>query len=327
MPRKNQPRTPPPDAQGAYTAWAQERMAARTGSLTPHSVEKYSAIWTSWCEFLVTKGCPWHAADAATMREFLMRIDARGHSQQKAYKASDVTKRRYWRLLSRIYIHAVAQGWVAFNPGAEIALDVPRSEHSVAAVMRPVELTQLRHDLARAAAEPDLTWQQMRDHALLAILLDVALTTSELCALRDDQVLEHSPSGSLVLRVDGQRPAQRRDLLLDSSAAALVRRWMAQRRILYPDPATRPAVLFNSRKRPGHLTPSGVFALIKGLISEIEREQGETVPHRGANVVRSSVIAEWLRQEVAVSDILARAGLDTPRALDRLVHVISKIGP
>jgi len=188
--------------------------------------------------------------------------------------------------------------------------------------MRPMELQRLRSDLARAAAADGLTWQQLRDHALLAILLDAAHTTAELCALADSQVLDHTPTGSLVLRIDGQRPAQQRDVLLALPTAALVQRWRAERLRLHPDPASRPPNLFTSRKRPGHLSASGVFALVKGVIARIEREHDQAVAHRGANVVRSSVIAEWLRQDMPVADILARAGLDTSRALERLVRVL-----
>lgn len=314
---KRQAAAPRPNVQAVFESWAQHRMDAPEAALSPRSVAKYRSVWNAWARLLGERQTTWHRATPELIAAFVAQIQPRAHGQARP---SHVSRRRYWRILNHVYGHALSRGWLRANPATQASGEVPRSETSAAVVLPPAYLQALRERLHRAAAAPPPTWQTLRDQALLAVLLDAALTTAELCALRNDQVLPHAPSGSLVLRIDGQRPAQRRDLLLAPATAALLARWRSARQALYPEPEQRPAVLFVSQKRPGQLTPKSVFLLLQAQIAALEQQQQSLIGHRGANVIRSSVIAEWLHQGIAASDVIARAGLDSDRALQRLAH-------
>ena len=59
-----------------------------------------------------------------------------GPQSPKNTRPSDITRRRYWRVLDRVYDHAVLHRWAASNPAQGItAQDMPPSEDPKGAVL------------------------------------------------------------------------------------------------------------------------------------------------------------------------------------------------
>jgi site-specific recombinase XerD len=177
------------------------------------------------------------------------------------------------------------------------------------------------YDNAQSNASKGQGWIKMRDCALLAVTLDGGLTTSELVALQISKVLAYAPMGIKVLRIDGQRPAQRRDVPLEPWASAVLQEWLGERSRLMGSNANAGAV-FVGRKGHAALSAITVHQVTQRFVEQLEHEFGTRIAHRGANLLRSSVIAQWLRMGMTQSDVLARAGLDTAAALRRLQHVL-----
>ena len=130
----------------------------------------YRYFWTSWTKFLAKVGDPdnprwvhWTDADPVLVKRYLNGgIKVRG----SGVKISEITERRYWRLLERVYDYAVERGLVAENPAAGIAdKEKPPSEDPKGAILSPVVrgLLHLRQhlpdgprlELAREASRKD----------------------------------------------------------------------------------------------------------------------------------------------------------------------------
>lgn len=313
-PAETLPAAPRPAALDVFTSWSRQQVNT-VQAMDEESVKVYRSMWASWLRYLAGPQVErtWYSARPSDVDGFLETLARRrGDTQQ----ASHVSRRRYWSVLSRIYEHARKRAWCRSNPTHK-AREVPRSEECLAVVLPPAYLDRLRALAGECVA--DQPWLATRDRAMLAVLLDGALTTSELVALGVHQVLAYTPMEIKVLRIDGDRPAQRRDVPLEPGSSTLLQVWLDQRAQLMGERA-RGGPVFISRKGWAPVTPKTIHHVLQGFVSQLEREFGTTIEHRGANLVRSSVIAHWLNLGMSVSDVLARAGLEDTPALRRLAH-------
>lgn len=331
-----------PAPEEVFEHWVRARARDPREPLSTHSAAKYRSVWRAWLRFLASQrpARRWYGARADDVSRFVDSLSPRRSTTQAP---SPVSRRRYWRVLERVYDHASACGWCRTNP-ARTAPDIPPTETCDAVVLPPHFLALLQrwaqgqgeHDAPDAhspgqratAGAPDPPWQHARDRALLALALDTAATTAELAALRLDQLSDYPAHRTALVRLDGTRAAQRRTLELSPWAARVVQHWCTQRAALpgmtAPTAAgTRAPVpwLFVSRKGLRPLTAKSVFVALRAHVARLEDTTATRIAHRGANLVRSSVLAQWLREGVSESDVLARAGLDQPQALRRLAHV------
>lgn len=310
-----------PPALEVFESWVRQQ------DFSEDAVRVYRSMWTTWLRYLAREEVDraWHQARAVDVDQMLESLEQRRTDGQRS---SHVSRRRYWKVLSRIYDHAKACGWCRSNP-THRARAVPRSEEAASVVLPPAYLARLR-EMAQAeegagsdahnGARTGQAWIALRDRALLAVVLDGGLTTSELIALQVSQVLDYTPMGIKVLRVDGQRPAQRRDVPLEPWASTVVQAWLHARARLM-GPAAAVGAVFVGRKGHAALSAPTVHQLMQGFVEQLEREFDTRIAHRGANLLRSSVVAQWLQMGMSQSDVLARAGLDTVAALRRLQHV------
>ena len=67
------------------------------------------------------KARAWQQATAVDVQNFLRPREGQLSGHQPGRRISEVTRRRYWRLLERIYDHALDHGWVSANPAAGLA--------------------------------------------------------------------------------------------------------------------------------------------------------------------------------------------------------------
>lgn len=307
-----------PPAPEVFESWIRQH------EFSDEAVRVYRSMWQTWLRYLARPDVDraWHDARAEDVDGMLESLEQRRADGQRS---SHVSRRRYWKVLSRIYEHAKAAGWCRSNP-THRARAVPRSEESSSVVLPPAYLERLRQMATASDQSSDDTaiaqaWIQLRDRALLAVALDSGLTTSELIALQVTHVLDYMPMAIKVLRVDGQRPAQRRDVPLEPWSSKVLQTWLHERSLLMGQAASAGPV-FVSRKGHAALSAPTVHQVTQGFVQQLEREFDTRIAHRGANLLRSSAVAQWLQMGMSQSDVLARAGLDTVAALRRLHHVL-----
>lgn len=329
----------PDDPLDVFEHWARACMQDPHHALGPFSAAKYRSVWRSWLRFLAAQEQPpgpptartpcWARARTLDVVRFVDQLNWRRLS---ASSASDVSRRRYWRVLERIYDHARVMGWCRHNP-ARNAPNIPPTEQADAVVLPPSFLAILRRwaqgidaepatasgGAGQAVQSPREPWLLARDSALLALVLDSAATTAEIAALRLEHITDNPAHRSLLLRLDGPRPAQRRTVELSPWAATALNAWLGHRSDLLARGQAGPEV-FLSRKSRQPLTPKTVFVVLRSFIARLEHEQHTRIAHRGANLIRSSVLAQWLHEGATESEVLARAGLDQLQALRRLAH-------
>jgi integrase/recombinase XerC len=322
MPRRQNVATPPastasphpPDApaikdlagaQAVFDAWVASSTA--TGAVKPETIASYQKVWTPWLRFLAGRGRRWDEAGAGDFGEFL---DSLGHSPYLRVMPSHVTQRRYWNVLGKIYGHAFRAGLIPHSP-VVLANRPAQTEAAASVAIYPHYLEKLRELL------PDLEGPMgLRDRALIAVLVDVGLTTQELIDLKPEGVSGSTVHSGYFLRVTGVRPPQNRVLQLGKTASRALKDWLDAR-----DELTNPADrVFVSMRGHKALEPSDVLFVARWwLHAAAPAVDLPIVDHMGTNSLRNAVLIWWRdKVKLPLEEIAARAGLSETRALLRL---------
>ncbi len=330
----------PSTAEDVFKAWALERAAQRKGGLSPRSLASYHSLWAGWTEFLLAHGpLPWNEAKSPDVRAYLEALSPRGQARGMLH-VSTVTQRRYFRVLKKIYAFAQAQDWIADNP-VDAGASVSPTEQMDSLVFHALDWDALLQAVPPPIDPPpqDQPWLEVRDQAILRLMMQAALTVAELAGL-DIGDVQHPRLGSshgvgelwpadeaassvnapaVMLDLSGARKAQDRRIILPLEASAAVLAWLTVRATL-PLPQDAGTPLFVSRKKAGRLTPRALFHLANRHVSATlgPRYPDTVLAHAGPMTLRNSCIVRWLDAGLPDDDILARAGLREAQALLRL---------
>lgn len=304
--------------------------------LSAEAAKPYGFIWGAWLRFLAPEadaGPPhaWQQASAAQVLHFI------GHVAQspKQDQPSAITQRRYWRVLERIYDHALEHGWLAENPVRAIsAQERPPSEDPKGAMLSPAMWRALAQQVPMAQ---DLV--SARDRAVLLTLMHLGITPEEVRGLQLDDLVwgeaaaqedgvtssnaNTSASGArhiLHLQIQGLRECQPRRLDVPATLDRALRQWLGFRQG-YPAMQGQPA-LFCSRKAPT-LSNHTLLHLVTKTLQQAALVHDLPLPPRlGPQVVRNTVIVHWLEQGRPLDDVLAQAGIKSPHALAHLKDLV-----
>lgn len=329
----------PSTAEAVFKAWALERAAQRKGGLSPRSLASYHSLWTGWTEYLLsTRSLPWNEARSPDVRAYLEALNPRAQARGLLH-VSTVTQRRYYRVLKKIYAFALAQEWLADNP-VDAGASVSPTEQMDSLVFHAIDWDALLQAVPPPIdPPPDLPWLEVRDQAILRLMMQSALTVAELAGLDIGDVLhprlgsahgvaelwpaqQSAPGGgepAAMLELSGARAAQGRRITLPEEASIALLAWLTVRATL-PLPQDAATPLFVSRKKAGRLTPRALFHLANRHVSNTlgPRYPGTVLAHAGPMTLRNSCIVRWLDAGLPDDDILARAGLRESQALLRL---------
>lgn len=346
----------PPDALAAFVHWQRAELDHEPlDGLEAMDAEfpqtGYALVWNAWTQQLQANATPapnprgrggnaalsspseakaWHQATAEDVARFLqIRPGQRAHHQPQR-QISEITRRRYWRLLDRIYAHALLQGWVTSNPVQSVhPFERPAPEQPTGHVL-PAALWAA---LPRYFPGSDAL-QGARDQAVLRLLYDLALAPEEvrmltIGALRNAGQAPLNPGEKPgFVQIEGQRAAQQRCLPLPPPTAAALAAWM-RFRTKSGTPALARAPLFESRKG-GPLTIRALFHIASKTIALAQQaSQGQPMPlaRMGPQVLRNTAIVHWLHQGQAPTEVVQRIGVDHPRALGHLQHCVDALMP
>ena len=313
-----------------FESWLLQRASERENPLTPQAAEPYRYIWASWCQWLIVRPGQLGWADRVLAAgpddalQFLSEhVTPSTQRDGSPREVSTVTRERYCMVLREVYGQIMRLGLLPENPMLRL-YELAGEERPDAEVLSdPV----WRHLESIARREPDRSPFALRDRALLWLMLDAALTPAELAALNLGQLIDAIPAEGaagdrISIRLQGNRAAQRRDMVLGTAASAALRDWLAVRQDTLekgqPDAlVVAGLVFFSERRKP--LSRRVLFHLTSGLIAEACATLGLTLPrHLGPLVLRNTAILHWLKDGMPVEEVCRRAGYQGRLALAHL---------
>lgn len=333
---------PGPSSLRAFESFA----AASAQRLSQDTITTYRYVWMKWAAWLAEQRLPWDAAGEMAVRQFLNSLKPRGHG---AKWVSEVTKRRYWRILKDVYEAAAAaadseQLHAMFPRPWDVGAAKPEA-NAKSMIFRGRDMATLR---AALDAEVDALegrvregrippWAELRDAALVAVLLSTGAKVAELRNLFDDNLRNNLPAGASgapneiryvvlrsgrTLRESAKKSVPERTLELDPAARRALRLWLAYREQAgLRDQHTPIFVRAAKRLGPGQdaLSAVSVFHTIAAFVTRaFPAEQSKAFPHVGPESLRNSVIREWMDRGMPEEQVLADAGVRDTKILRRL---------
>ena len=306
-----------------FETWLDYR-SSTANRLSPEAAEPYRYIWAAWCKWLLcqTEGEDWTTsvltASPGQAMDFLAgQVKPATQRAGSTTEISIVTRERYCMVLREIYAHLERQGLIGRNPMQRLYALAGDDRPDAEIVPEPV-FSWLREKCLRFAGASSF---EMRDRALMLLMLDLALTPGELAALRMDQISEDVQATGYWLSIEGGRAAQRRQLRADGPVAAALAAWLQLRSHALAGASNAVAaedlVFFTERRRPlsrrvlFHLTSGEITAACSALDLPLPR-------HLGPLVLRNTAILGWIRQGMPAEEVCRCAGYQGSVSLEHL---------
>jgi integrase len=317
-----------------WTAWLGHLAVARP----PGKRQGAGSTLSSWHKVPVRttssakKSKAWHEATADDVLRFLQLRAGQQARHQPERQISEVTRRRYWRLLERVYEYALTRGWIAANPASNLEHgDRPAAEDGKGHCLPPLLWQSLPRHFPTADG-----YQNARDRAIALLLYELALAPEEIRTLLWRDLLDasqqpwapapgqHRPAA---LHMDGTRAAQQRVLPLSENTAQALADWRrcssAQRG---PSVVDGEHPVFYSR-RGGPLSVRMLFHVASQIIQRAhqalpEGAQKAPLQRVGPQVLRNTAIVQWLKSGRSELEVIAQIGVESPRALQHLQHYL-----
>ena len=306
--------------------WIDHVEASPRDPLSREASRPYQSIWKRWLLHLQAHmdadGQPVAAVTWAEARpEHVQRFLHAANTNGKAGSHSDVTMRRYWRVLDRIYEFALQQGRVQLNPArAVVNGNRPKPEDHLGTIMLPRLWDAARRQI------PDgygTRATEIRDRALLLLLFDHALMPQELRDMQLQDMLASKDDGVVdSVQVDGPGPRQRRKIVLSEQAGEALNRWLAMRNLVLGG-STSEAVFCTTSGAP--MSQDAMHKQVaKNVEAGVEACGEEYRPARvGPQILRNTCLVQWLNAGIPPATVAVRAGLKNSKGLFRLRKVVN----
>ena len=308
-----------------FENWLTERANASRDPLSIEAAKPYRYIWNSWCRWLdvAYPETPATGADTGYLQatpEDIHKFLANGPSPSskrvsKTSPISEVTRRRYWRVLDSVYRHAKNKFLLEENPAGGLSeQDKPKTEKSEGLV-----LTRIHFEAMYLALPSGTTGWDVRDRAILLLLLEAALTPGEVCGLLTSQVHpDRREPARLSLAITGLRRWQSREMVLSELASTALANWL---KIRHSIDFAIDAVFVTQQHEP--LSSRPLFHLVSKTVAASAVAAKLPVPyHVGPQVLRNTRIVLWLNEGLESSDVVKLAGYKDAKSFRGLLRHI-----
>jgi site-specific recombinase XerD len=281
----------------------------------------YRYIWQSWTKYLAEpdggKGMRWYEADGATVVNFLQR----GVESRKAgARVSDITKRRYWRVLDRMYTYAMEQGLAQVNPATQVMRhEIPKQENHKGHILtaRTWDAAIRALHVAPGSSDPI----EIRNRALLLVLFEMGLMPIELRSLTLDNYRNNREEQGAWLQIAGATDHAKRQIEVPEHVRVALDAWVQVRATSAKYSSSN--ALFSAQSGKA-MTDETLLLIVRAHLLAACTIAGEPAPQRlGPQIIRNTRIVKWLMDGVPRSVVVLRAGLKNEQGLYHLqMHVV-----
>ena len=297
-------------ADGLFERWVQRRNQAQDLSLrlSRASISKYGRQWRGFLRAIAPAtalGC-----SPADIARFLALAKSGTSSTPRL---AQLTQFRYLKLIAELLDQACGEGLRADNPARELLKDRERPGEPLPARLPPWEADRLRASLA--VAPQDGPWQDLRDWAIVNLVLATGIKLAEVHMLRLANIQWTGGPTRLdlaIVRVPSHGTTAARDIPANKQASAALARWWAKRHL----PPFEGDALFPGEDLCSALSPAQIYRAVSGFLDGLSVAGGTS---RGPQVLRNTFALE----RIAAGDDLARVqellGYRDEQQLGRLV--------
>lgn len=278
----------------AFENWEATVSHSEGGFYAPHSLRQHRAMWNRFVEYLGQRTLSLALIEADGIAAFLDQLQAKN-----GRPAQDSTRRRYLKLLHATFNHLVEIGLRAANPCS--SLD---RFYRALPIKSPVSLASRQEDrfVDMVLAEPAETWREIRDQAMLVLIVGSGLYTSELINLKMDELALDDDPPYLHIPAHGKVPERKAPVI--GFALEPLRRWLEVRAAL-PQAQHEEAVFISGKG--GKMLPATLYRKVQAVL----KAHGQTLRPRGGfgpQVLRNAFLVRQLEKEKPINVVQQWAG-------------------
>lgn len=279
---------------GAFENWQRSTPHSDGYLYAEQSVKQHRAMWHCFVDYLTREQLDLRAVQSDRLAKFLDGLTAKNGKS-----AQDSTRRRYLKLLANTFDHLHAIG-------------LRRGANPCLVLFRYYRPTPVKSPGALAAQEDDrfvafvlsmaaVTWREIRDQAMLVLIIGSGLYAAEIIGLQMDHVILDAEPPYLIIDAHGKVPERRAPII--AFARAPLQRWLDVRARL---PLGNEQTVFISGKG-GQMLPATLYrkvqAILKGADGGLRPRGGF-----GPQVLRNSFLMRQLARDKPIDVVQQWAG-------------------
>ena len=211
------------DPMGAFASWIAQVPCETNYTFKPSSIKQMTAMFRQFAAYLEAEKTTIISIDASGVDRYLQTLPGRS----KNGLSNDPTRRRHLNLLSRVF-DALCRDGVRRNNPAESLSRLERYRGRSAATPNALTLSQSDALIAHLERMDTPSWMDVRDRALVSLLLGAGLTFTEIAVVRIGDVHLTDRMPHVYVDACGNRHARRAHV--DEFAWGHLRAWCQLRR-------------------------------------------------------------------------------------------------
>ncbi len=213
------------DPMAAFCEWIAQAACEANHTFKASSIKQMTAMFRQFAAYLHAHGLTVVSIDAIGLDRYLQTLPGRS----KNGLANDPTRRRHLNLLSRVF-ESLCKDAVRRNNPAESLSRLERYRGRSSTTPNALTLSQSEALIAHLDRMPVPGWMDVRDRALVALLLGSGLTFSEIGVVRLGDVHLDDRMPHVYVQACGNRHARKAHV--DSFAWGHLRAWCHLRGIM-----------------------------------------------------------------------------------------------
>lgn len=283
----------------AFDDWIHiARIQGLSRQYSGRSIHVYRAMWRKVCRYMEVHRTNPVDMDAAHIERFLQML--RG---KKSLRAGESIRRRYVALLARVFDEIVSAGIRHTNPARERSVQPKTAEHKPLPVVLNGE--QIRTLMTAGQAEySNEPWREVRDRALVQLILGGGLKLTEARRLELSDLDLDGVAPEVLIRAWGRRPERRAKV--ETFVLAPMREWLGLReRVIKAG-----NMVFPSKINGQAMNASSVYRLVANVLDQA----GIQKSHLGPSLLRHTFATRCAATGSTAADLKERLGYAEERS-------------
>lgn len=278
----------------AFESWQSNTPHSAGALYAAHSLRQHRAMWNRFVEYLRQHDMALASIEADGLAAFLDGLLAKN-----GRTAQDSTRRRYLKLLDATFSHLVQISFRSANPCQSLMKYYRPGPNK-----SPASLASHQEDrfVDMVLARPAETWRDLRDQAMLILIVGSGLYTSEVINLRMEDVALDADPPYLHIPPHGKVPERMAPVI--GFALEPLRKWLEVRAAL-PHAEHESAVFISGKG--GKMLPATLYRKVQAVL----KTNGKVLRPRGGfgpQVLRNAFLVRQLEKDKPVSVVQQWAG-------------------
>ena len=278
----------------AFENWQRNTPHAEGFLYAERSVRQHCAMWHVFLEYLLQQDRDLRSVQSDVLARFLDSLTAKNGTS-----AQDSTRRRYLKLLTSTFDHLHAIG---LRRSANPCL-VLFKYYRPAPVKSPGALAAHEDDkfVALVLALSPTAWRDVRDQAMLILIIGSGLYAAEIIALQMEHLILDVDPPYMIIEAHGKVPERRAPII--AFAREPLKRWLQVRSKL---PLGAEQTVFVSGKG-GRMLPATLYRKVQAILKDAD---GGLRPRGGfgPQVLRNSFLMRQLAKDKPIDIVQQWAG-------------------